>query len=155
MLPLTSLAPAFSLPDQHGKIHNLSDYRGKWLILYFYPKDDTPGCTKEACNFQNSYPILASRGVTILGISADSVESHLHFSSKYNLTFPLLSDPDKSVIKAYEAWAPKVVFGKEILGIQRISYLINPEGKIDQVYTNVNPATHSGEILNDLNKYLL
>lgn len=154
MLSPNTAAPAFSLPDQHGKIHQLSEYLGKWLILYFYPKDDTPGCTKEACSFQNSYHLLAGRGVTILGISADSVESHLQFANKYNLTFPLLSDPDKSVIKAYQAWAPKIIFGKEVLGIKRISYLINPEGKIDQAYENVNPTTHSGQILTDLNKLL-
>ena len=154
MLSPNSPAPDFSLPDQHGKIHNLSDYQGKWLILYFYPKDDTPGCTKEACNFQNSYHLLAGRGVNILGISADSVESHLQFANKYNLTFPLLSDLDKKVIKSYQAWAPKIIFGKEVLGIKRISYLINPEGKVDQAYENVNPTTHSGQILTDLNKLL-
>lgn len=138
MLPIHTSAPAFELLDQDNKMHQLSDYLGKWVVLYFYPKDDTPGCTKEACNFRDSYQEFIKRGMVILGVSQDSVASHLKFASKYHLTFPLLSDPDKNMIKAYEAGG---------LISKRITYLINPQGLIAKSYDKVNPLTHAKQIL--------
>jgi len=144
------IASDFSLPDQTGVNHSLSQYRGKWVILYFYPKDDTPGCTKEACNFRDSYRQLEKMGVVILGISKDSVESHRKFSEKYNLNFPILSDPEKKVIEAYKAWGTKKFVGREFFGTLRMTYLIGPAGDIKKVYENVNPLIHSGQISADL-----
>lgn len=137
-------APDFSLPDQNGKIHKLGDYAGKWLIIYFYPKDDTPGCTKEACGFI-SFP-----NASVIGISKDSVKSHAKFAAKYHLNFPILSDESLETIKAYEAWGKKKLYGLEYEGIFRKTYLINPKGEIVKVYEKVKPATHSAEILKDL-----
>lgn len=141
----------FSLPDQNGKIHKLSDYKGHWVVLYFYPKDDTPGCTKEACNFRDSYRQLTKLGVQILGVSKDSVKSHKKFAEKYDLNFPILSDETKEVIKKYKAWGVKKFMGREFEGILRTTYLINPQGKIEKIYEKVNPLIHSGEILEYLN----
>ena len=143
-------AQDFKLPDQDGKVHLLSQYKGKWIVLYFYPKDDTPGCTKEACNFRDSIQELKNLGVVILGVSKDSVQSHKKFSEKYHLNFPILSDESKKVIKSYKAWGKKSIFGKSFEGILRMTYLISPDGKISKVYKNVNPSVHSGEILKDL-----
>ncbi len=145
-------ATDFSLPDQNGKIHTLSQYRGKWVVLYFYPKDNTPGCTKEACNFRDSFRVLEKMGAVILGVSKDSVESHLKFVKKYGLNFPILSDPEKEVIKKYKAWGKKKFLGKEFEGTLRTSYLIDPEGEIKKVYAKVNPLSHAGEIIKDLKK---
>ncbi len=143
-------AKDFSLPDQDGKIHLLSQYKGKWVVLYFYPKDDTPGCTKEACNFRDSLQELNNLGVVILGVSKDSVASHKKFSEKYHLNFPLLSDESKETIKAYHAWGEKKFMGKTFEGILRKTYLINPQGNIEKIYENVNPLVHAGEIVKDL-----
>ena len=143
-------APAFSLQDQHGKTHNLSDYQGKWVILYFYPKDDTPGCTKEACSFRDSWALYNEKGIAVLGVSADSVKSHLKFAQKYKLDFPLLSDPEKETIKAYNAWGEKKMFGKDFDGIIRKTFVINPEGEIAKEYPNVTPEHHAEEILQEL-----
>ena len=143
-------AQDFSLLDQDGKIHSLSQYKGKWIVLYFYPKDDTPGCTKEACNFRDSIQELKNLGVVILGVSKDSVQSHKKFSEKYHLNFPILSDETKKVIKLYKAWGKKSIFGRDFEGILRMTYLINPDGEISKVYKNVNPSIHSGEIIKDL-----
>ncbi len=143
-------AENFTLPDQDGKIHSLSQYKGKWIVLYFYPKDDTPGCTKEACNFRDSIGELKNLGVVILGVSKDSVSSHKKFSEKYHLNFPILSDENKQVIKLYNAWGKKKFLGKEFEGILRKTYLIDPDGQIRKVYENVNPSIHAGEILKDL-----
>lgn len=143
-------ARPFSLQDQNGKTHSLSDYLGKWVVLYFYPKDDTPGCTKEACNFRDSAQIFKKLNITILGMSQDSVESHKKFAKKYNLKFPLLSDPTTATITAYKAWGTKKFMGREYQGILRMTYLINPEGKIAKVYENVNPITHAKEIISDI-----
>jgi len=115
----------FSLTDQNGKVHKLSSYRGSWVLLYFYPKDDTPGCTKEACGFRDSLNELKKHNVVVLGVSADSVSSHQKFSQKYNLNFPLLSDEKKEVIKAYGVFGKKKFMGREFEGILRISFLIN------------------------------
>lgn len=140
----------FSLPDQDGIVHTLSQYKGKWVVLYFYPKDDTPGCTKEACNFRDSFKEFEKKGVVILGVSKDSVASHKKFAEKFNLTFPLLSDESKEMIKAYKAWGEKKFMGKTFEGILRMTYLINPEGEIFKVYENVNPLSHASQILADL-----
>ncbi|MFZ2025293.1 MAG: thioredoxin-dependent thiol peroxidase [Microgenomates group bacterium] len=143
-------APSFSLFDQTGIMHTLSQYKGKWIILYFYPKDDTPGCTKEACNFRDSFKDFTDAGVVILGVSKDSVASHKKFVEKYHLQFPLLSDESKEVIKAYGAWGMKKFMGKEFEGVKRTTTLIGPDGIIQKVYENVNPITHAGQILKDI-----
>lgn len=135
-------ASDFSLPDQAGRMHTLSQYRGQWVVLYFYPKDDTPGCTKEACNFRDSFRELQKFKVVILGVSGDSVESHKKFAAKYHLNFPILSDPKSEVIALYHA--------KKLTGTARMSYLIDPSGEIAKVYPKVNPLTHAGEIIRDL-----
>ena len=144
------LAADFSLPDQDGQIHTLSQYKGKWVVLYFYPKDDTPGCTKEACSFRDSFRKLEKMDVVILGVSKDSVASHQKFAAKYRLNFPLLSDPEKTVIQKYNAWGIKKFMGREFAGILRTTYLISPTGEIKKVYAKVNPLNHAGEII----KYL-
>jgi len=137
-------APDFSLPDQYGKIHKLSDYVGKWLIVYFYPKDDTPGCTKEACSF------ISFHNASVIGISKDSVKSHAKFAQKYHLNFSILSDESTETIKAYGAWGKKKFMGREYDSIFRNTYLINPQGEIVKKYDKVKPETHSAEILKDL-----
>ncbi len=135
-------AENFSLHDQNNTTHTLKQYQGSWVVLYFYPKDDTPGCTIEACTFRDSLAELQKRGVVILGVSKDSVASHKKFAEKYHLNFPILSDESKEVIKAYDAQGP--------LGTRRMTYLIDPKGEITKVYKNVNPTIHAGEILRDL-----
>lgn len=145
----------FNLPDENGTLHKFSDYHGKWVIVYFYPKDDTPGCTKEACNFRDAYVNVQKFGVVILGISKDSVASHKKFSEKYHLNFPLLSDESKDIIKAYHAWGEKKFMGKTFEGILRTTYLIDPEGEIKKVYQKVNPLIHADEILKDLQSFKL
>ena len=145
-----TFAPDFSLPDHGGETRSLADYRGRWVVLYFYPKDDTPGCTTEACNFRDSPHSLEKFGVVVLGISKDSVASHAKFAAKYQLNFPLLSDEAHTVIAAYGAWQPKKFMGREFLGTVRMTYLIDPEGKIVKVYPHVNPTQHTSEIAADL-----
>ena len=142
-------APDFELPDQNGQLHKSSDYKGQWLLVYFYPKDDTPGCTKEACSFRDLSKDFKDKGINIIGISRDSVKSHKEFENKYSLNFPLLSDETLEVIKAFGAWGKKKFMGKEYEGIFRNSYLINPEGEIVKNYIGVDPTTHSQEILKD------
>lgn len=141
-------AVEFDLPDQEGKHHKLADYKGKWVVVYFYPKDDTPGCTKEACNFRDR--IQNFKGVVILGISKDSIASHKKFADKYHLNFPILADEGKETIKAYGAWGMKKFMGKEFEGTLRTTFLINPEGEIAKEYKNVNPLVHAEEIMRDL-----
>lgn len=137
----------FNLPDQTGKMHALSDYKGKWVLIYFYPKDDTPGCTKEACSFRDMSADFKKKNVVILGISKDSVVSHQKFANKYHLTFPILSDESKNVIKVYGAWGKKKFMGKEFEGTLRNSYLINPQGEIVKTFNGVNPLTHAKDVL--------
>lgn len=150
MLKTQLKAPEFEALDQNGINHRLSDYLGKWVVFYFYPKDDTPGCTKEACNFRDSFHQLESMGAVLLGVSKDTVKSHKKFADKYQLNFPILSDESLSIIKKYEAWGSKKFMGKEYDGIFRITYLINPEGVIEKSYDKVNPLVHAGEIIKDL-----
>lgn len=140
-------APDFTLNDADGKEHRLSDYLGKRVVLYFYPKDDTPGCTKEACTFRDDYSIFIEKGAAILGISPDDVKSHKKFSEKYSLPFPLLADIDKTVVKSYDVWKPKKFMGKESLGIVRTTFVIDEQGKILKVFPNVKVDGHSKEIL--------
>lgn len=153
-MPLTTgvKAPDFTLPDQSGKAHSLADYRGKWVLLYFYPKDDTPGCTKEACALRDQFPAFGKLDAVVFGVSADSVKSHARFADKYELPFTLLADETKEMIKAYDAWGPKKFMGREFLGTKRISYLIDPRGQIAKAYPKVKPAEHAEEVLGDLEK---
>ena len=147
-------AKDFNLPDQDGNYHKLGDFAGKWLLLYFYPKDDTPGCTKEACTFRDGLNELQKRGVEVVGVSKDSVDSHKKFAEKYKLNFTLLSDPEHKVIESYGAWGIKKFMGKEFTGTLRNSYLINKAGEIVKEYKSVNPLTHFSEIVSDLDKLL-
>lgn len=143
-------APAFTAPDQNGKMHSLKDYAGRWVILYFYPKDDTPGCTKEACSFRDGFSKFKRAGIEILGVSVDSVKKHTKFVEKYSLPFTLLSDENKGIVEAYKVWGLKKFMGREYMGTQRVSYLINPEGKIAKVYEKVKPEDHADEVLADV-----
>ena len=147
-------APQFSLPDQVGKMHELKDYKGKWVLLYFYPKDDTPGCTKEACSIRDNFPAFKKIKITVLGVSADSVKKHAKFAEKYDLPFTLLSDEAKEVVKIYDVWGMKKFMGREYMGISRTSFLINPQGKIVKIYENVKPETHAEEVLTDLKQLM-
>ena len=140
----------FKLPDQDGNTRSLTEFSGKWIVLYFYPKDNTPGCTKEACGFRDSYHEMQNMGVQILGISKDSVASHKKFAEKYNLNFPILSDETKEVIKKYGAWGKKKFMGREFEGTLRYTFLINPQGEKIKEYKKVNPLVHASEIISDL-----
>ncbi len=144
----------FSLQDQYGTIRKLSDYLGSWVIVYFYPKDDTPGCTKEACIFRDKIHEYEKRGIAIIGISKDNVASHKKFAEKYSLPFILLSDPIHETIKIYNAWGKKKFLGREYEGILRNTVLINPKGEVIKEYNSVNPLTHSEEILKDFDSIL-
>ena len=150
MLKTGTKAPAFSLPDQNGKVHTLEEYRGKKVILYFYPKDHTPGCTRQACNFGELYPKFQEKGAVVLGVSKDSVASHKKFEEKYDLPFTLLSDPGLSCIQAYDVWQEKKNYGKVSMGVVRTTYLIDEEGVIVKAFGNVkaeqNPAQMLGEL---------
>lgn len=152
MLQKNTPAPHFTLPDKNAENHALLDYKGKYLLIYFYPKDDTPGCTKEACGIRDAFAQFKENNIVVLGISADSPKKHAKFSEKYNLPFTLLSDEEKFVIKSYEAWGEKKFMGKTYQGILRISYLINPEGIIVKTYPNVKPAEHAEEVLEDVKR---
>ncbi|QQS38514.1 thioredoxin-dependent thiol peroxidase [Candidatus Woesebacteria bacterium] len=145
-------APKFSLPDENGRINTLNKYRGKWVLLYFYPKDDTPGCTKEACKIRDNFSEFEKLNAVVLGVSADSIAIHKKFKEKYTLPFILLSDIDKKVINAYGVWQEKNMLGKKYFGIARTSFLINPKGNIAKVYENVNPVTHAFLVIKDLIK---
>ncbi len=140
-------APFFSLNDDQGVTHTLEDYRGKWVVLYFYPKDDTPGCTIEACSLRDARDTLAEQGAEIIGISRDEPSSHEKFKAKHSLNFTLLSDPDKQVIEAYGAWGKKM-FGQE--GILRKTFIINPDGQVVKVYGRVTPQGHGKAVIEDL-----
>lgn len=144
-------APSFSLPDQNGQLRTLDEFKGQWIVLYFYPKDDTPGCTKEACNFRDVRDSIASLGnAVVVGISKDSVKSHAKFAEKHNLNFTLLSDENHETISAYGSWGLKKFMGREYEGIKRNTYIIDPKGIIVKEYLGVNPAKHAVEIINDL-----
>ncbi len=148
-----SIAPDFSLPDQTGTMRSLKDYAGQWIVLYFYPKDSTPGCTTEACNFRDARDSIAELGnAVVIGVSKDSVKSHAKFAEKHKLNFTLLSDESHEMIEAYGSWGVKKFMGREYEGIKRNTYIINPDGMIVKEYEGVNPAKHAAEIINDLQK---
>ena len=140
-------APDFELSDQDGKTHKLSDYRGKKVVLYFYPKDDTPGCTTEACSFRDDIKKYKKKGTVIIGISTDNEESHKMFSEKYELPFPLLADNDQNIVRGYKVWDKKVYMGEEYMGIVRTTFIIDEKGIIQKIFQSVNPNGHSKEIL--------
>ena len=143
-------APSFTLPDATGKKVSLSDFKGKKVVLYFYPKDDTPGCTKEACSFRDGINEVRDSGAVVLGMSADSVESHQKFSNKFSLNFPLLSDADKKVLQAYGVWQEKSLYGRKFMGIVRTTVLINERGKIAHVFPKVKIDSHLEDVLSEL-----
>lgn len=149
-LPAGIPAPDFELLDDTGTPRKLSDFRGRNVVLYFYPKDDTPGCTKEACNFRDDYSSYQNAGVVVLGVSPDSVASHAKFKKKYNLPFPLLADEGHKVCDLYGVWGPKKFMGREYDGVLRTTFLIDENGNILRVFENVRPAEHSDELLSSL-----
>lgn len=150
MIQINKKAPDFSLQDQEGKTHTLKQYLGKKVLLYFYPKDDTPGCTTEACNFRDGYKDFKKLGLVILGVSADSVKSHKKFAEKFELPFPLLSDETKEVCEVYGVWGKKKFMGREYMGINRMSFLIDEKGKIAKIYNEVKVKEHKDEVVQDL-----
>ncbi len=143
-------APEFELQDENGKVHKLSDYAGTPIVLYFYPKDNTPGCTTEACSFRDNYSAYEKENVQILGVSVDSVKSHKKFQEKYSLPFPLLADVDHKVVEQYGVWKEKKMMGRTYMGIVRTTYLIDGKGMIAKVFENVKPSEHSQEVLEAL-----
>lgn len=147
MLKVGDKAPDFELKDQKGKNHKLSSYIGKRVVLYFYPKDDTPGCTKEACSLRDGLPLLSKSNFVVLGISADTIESHADFSKKFKLNFPILADPETKVIKEYGAYGKKNMYGKIYEGILRYTYLIDEKGVITKIFKKVNAENHAHQIL--------
>ncbi len=140
-------APAFSAPDQSGKIVSLSDFKGKKVVLYFYPKDDTPGCTTEACSFRDEHSVFLKKGAVVLGVSPDSAKSHSKFIEKFSLPFPLLADEDKKIANAYGVWVEKSMYGKKYMGVERSTFVIGPDGKLLAIYRKVKPAEHTAEVL--------
>ena len=150
MLKENDKAPQFNVPDQNGNDISLSDFKGKWIILYFYPKDMTPGCTTEACNFRDEYSVFQQKGIVVLGVSKDSVSKHKKFEGKYDLPFPLLSDENSTICEDYGVWQEKSMYGKKFMGITRSTFIINPDGLIAKVYPKVNVKEHVAEILADL-----
>lgn len=152
MIAEGSSAPAFTSTDQNGMKRSLADYAGSWLILYFYPKDDTPGCTTEACSFRDNLSTLGDHGIQVIGVSTDNEESHRSFTDKYALNFPLLPDTDKKIVRAYGASREKSLYGKLVQGTHRMSFLIDPQGKIARVYEKVTPDQHVEEVLHDVQK---
>jgi peroxiredoxin Q/BCP len=146
MLEVGQAAPDFSLIDHMGNERSLSAAHGQWLVVYFYPRDDTPGCTKEACGFRDSLPQFSDLNALIWGVSADDSKAHQKFAAKFELNFPLLVDPDQSMLQAYGAWVEKSMYGKKYMGVQRITYLIDPEGKVAHVWPKVSPEEHPAEV---------
>jgi peroxiredoxin Q/BCP len=149
-IPPNQPAPDFSLPDEDGKVRSLAEFRGQPVVLYFYPKDDTPGCTKEACSFRDNYSVYQENGVVILGVSPDTSKSHTKFKNKFSLPFPLLADADHKVAEVYGVWGPKKFMGREFEGIHRTTFLISPKGDILKVFENVKTDGHSDQVLGAL-----
>ena len=150
MLEIGTKAPDFELPDQNGKMHKLSDYSGRKVILYFYPKDNTPGCTKQACGYSERYPHFLEKGVEIIGISKDSVESHKRFEEKQGLKFTILSDTERKVIEAYDVWKEKKNYGKVSMGVVRTTYLIDENGIIVKANDKVKAAEDPEKMLSEI-----
>lgn len=147
MLEVGMKAPLFTLPDKNGNLVSLSDFLGKKVVLYFYPKDNTPGCTRQACTFGESYEMFQAKNTVVIGISKDSVASHLRFAEKYHLPFILLSDPELQAIQVYGVWQEKKLYGKVSMGVVRSTYLIDEQGMIEKVMPKVKPDTNAGELL--------
>ena len=147
MLKVGEMAPQFSLPTGDGKTLTLKDLKGKKVVLYFYPKDDTSGCTKEACSFQENLSAVKKKGAVVLGVSADSAASHAKFARKYNLGFPLLSDEKREVLKAYGVWKEKSLYGRKYMGIERTTFIINENGRIARIFSKVKVDGHTNEVL--------
>ena len=147
MLQIGTKAPNFSLLDKDGNTVTLSDFAGKKVVLYFYPRDNTPGCTRQACAFATSYPDFTAQDVVVIGISKDSVSSHLKFAEKYNLPFILLSDPELQAIEAYGVWQEKKLYGKTSMGVVRTTFLIDEQGKIIKIMPKVKPDTNAADVL--------
>lgn len=147
MLSENVIAPDFELQDETGQLRRLSDYKGKDVLLYFYPKDDTPGCTTEACSFRDDYSAYEKSGITIIGVSPDSPASHAKFKAKYHLPFTLLADTEHKVCELYGTWGKKMMYGKEHFGVLRTTFLIGKDGMVKKVFKNVKPAEHSAEVL--------
>lgn len=150
MLEVGIKAPDFTLPDQNGNMVSLSDFAGKRVVLYFYPKDNTPGCTRQACAFAGTYAEFQKRDIQVIGVSKDSVVSHLKFAQKYDLPFVLLADPELQAIQAYDVWKEKKLYGKVSMGVVRTTYIIGADGKIEAVMPKVKPDTNAQEILDRL-----
>ena len=150
MLEVGTKAPEFELPDQNGEMHSLKDYRGKKVILYFYPKDNTAGCTKQACGFSERYPQFTEKGAVVIGVSKDTVASHKKFEEKYNLPFVLLADPEKAAIQAYDVWKEQNMYGMTAVGVVRTTYLIDENGIIVKAFTDVNAVKNPQQMLNEL-----
>lgn len=150
MLEVGTKAPDFTLPDQNGNMVSLSDFAGKRVVLYFYPKDNTPGCTRQACAFAGTYAEFQKRDIQVIGVSKDSVASHLNFAQKYDLPFVLLADPELKAIQAYDVWKEKKLYGKVSMGVVRTTYIIGADGKIEAVMPKVKPDTNAQEILDRL-----
>ena len=146
-LVIGAKAPAFSAPDQSGKVVSLADFKGKKVVLYFYPKDDTPGCTTEACSFRDEHSAFLKKGAVVLGVSPDSAKSHTKFIEKFSLPFPLLADEDKAIANAYGVWVEKSMYGKTYMGVERSTFVIGPDGKLLAIYRKVKPAEHTAEVL--------
>lgn len=149
-LDVGDVAPDFALPDQHGQVHRLADYRGQHVVLYFYPKDDTPGCTVEACGFRDSLGRFTDHTAVVLGVSPDSAESHARFAQKYGLTFPLLADVEHRVAERYGVWVEKNMYGRVRMGIERTTFVIAPDGRITHVFRKVKAAGHEKQVLDVL-----
>ena len=149
-LKIGQKAPPFSLLDDKGKKVSLKDFKGQKVILYFYPKDDTPGCTKEACAFRDGIDEVRESGAVVLGVSCDSVESHNKFSTKYDLNFPLLSDPEKTVVQAYGVWKEKSMYGRQYMGIERTTFVIDEQGKIAHIFPKVKVTSHFEDVMGEL-----
>ena len=146
MLEIGTEAPDFTLPDQNGDMHTLKEYRGKRVVLYFYPRDNTPGCTKQACAFGELYPQFQEEGAVVIGISKDSVASHKKFEEKQKLTFTLLSDPELQAIQAYDVWKEKKNYGRVSMGVVRTTFIIDEQGRIEKIMLKVKPDTNAAEI---------
>ena len=150
MLEVGTKAPAFSLPDQNGNVHTLEEYKGKKVVLYFYPKDNTSGCSKQACGFAELYPQFTEKGAVVIGISKDSVASHKKFEEKFGLPFTLLSDTEIAAIQAYDVWKEKTMCGKTSMGVVRTTYLINEDGMIVKAFGNVKAAENPAKMLEEV-----
>ncbi len=150
MIEVGDMAPDFALPSDRGEVVRLSELRGTRVVLFFYPKDDTSGCTKEACGFRDAMPAISLRNATVLGVSPDPVRSHERFRDKYDLNFPLLADEDHAVAETYGAWGLKKLYGREYWGVLRSTFVIGEYGRIEQAYRKVRPAEHAEEVLADL-----